>query len=113
MKNNIGEKIEEIINGYGIQKSLFKDSYKELVKELTNLIKAEREEVAKECSDVSIMLETTLGYLDNAKHHNIDKHNKETGRLINEAIHHCEVAQRMLRKFWFPNLSQTNKGGEE
>ena len=89
---------------------------KEMVEELSNLIQKEREEakeeMKKECSDVSMMLETTLGYLDMAKHHNIDKHNKVTGELIEKAIHHCEVSQNMLNKLWFPQELSKGKDKE-
>lgn len=64
----------------------------------------EVKKIKNECSDVSMMLETTLGYIDMAKHHCIDKLNKSTLKFIEEAEHHCEVAQRMLGKVWMPNL---------
>lgn len=42
------------------------------------------------------MIETVLGYLEMAKHHNIDKLNKPTGEYIDKAIEHLEVANRNL-----------------
>ena len=52
---------------------------------------SEVEEIKKECSDVSMMIEVSLGYMK-----------PET-----KAYYHLELAQKMLSKIWFPH--KTNK----
>ena len=63
----------------------------------------------EEVGDAVLMLETTLGYLDSAKHHNIDKHNKVVGELLDKVIHHCEVSQRMLTDIYMPKILTTRE----
>lgn len=50
----------------------------------------------KHATEVGYMLETTLGYLNMAKHHCIDKLNKPTLKYIEQAIKHLEIANRHL-----------------
>lgn len=101
-----------IIEGFAIDMSLTeiavtitKECLEDYVEQLVELYVGGTK-VKEKCSDVSMMLETTLGYLDMAKHHNIDKHDKVVGELIAKAIHHCEVSQNMLKEVWWPSKPQ-------